>query len=218
MSGASEKFLWVCELNNENPSKTWRAGDIMELEDEEDKDFVINSFILKTAVLGAKAVDGERNLVGIKTKGYLDKEIEQPIFSLTLGKQDMCSGLDLTLASDHNPEVEFKLLQGTGPVFITCTHVLELPPAEEQQTIMTTSDVDASAEAIEDIEEEGEEAANKVEEKVENGKSNGLKNGHGATNGTNGKAETAAIKSGADLNGSVHDIDVDEKPNKRKRN
>ena len=28
----------------------------------------------------------------------------------------MVSGLDLTLASDHNPEVEFKLISGTGPV------------------------------------------------------------------------------------------------------
>ena len=42
----------------------------MELEDEEDKDYVINSIVLKTAVLGSKAKDGERNLVGIKTKGY----------------------------------------------------------------------------------------------------------------------------------------------------
>jgi hypothetical protein len=77
---------------------------------------VVNSIVLKTAVLGSKAVEGERNLVAIKTKGYQDKEFEQPIFSLTLGKQDMVGGLDLTLASDHNPEVEFKLISGTGPV------------------------------------------------------------------------------------------------------
>ena len=111
----------------------------MELEDEEDKDYVINSIVLKTAVLGSKAKDGERNLVGIKTKGYQDKEFEQPIFSLTLGRQDMVSGLDLTLASDHNPEVEFKLLEGTGPVFITCCHVIEFPSQDEQNTMMTTT-------------------------------------------------------------------------------
>ena len=56
---SSKKFLWVCELNQEKPVMKWKAGDIMELEDEEDNDYVVNSIILKTAVLGAKAIDGE---------------------------------------------------------------------------------------------------------------------------------------------------------------
>ena len=34
-------------------------GLIPGLEDEEDNDYVVNSIILKTAVLGAKAIDGE---------------------------------------------------------------------------------------------------------------------------------------------------------------
>ena len=35
---SSEKFLWVCELNKDQPIKKWKAGDIMELEDDEDKE------------------------------------------------------------------------------------------------------------------------------------------------------------------------------------
>ena len=158
----------------------WKAGDIMELEDEEDKDYVVNSIILKTAVLGDKAIDGERNLVSIKTKGYQDKEFEQPIFSLTLGKIDMVSGLDLTLASDHNPEVEFKLVSGTGPVFITCTHLIELPSSDEQQTLMTTTDGD-----MEEENDESEDIENSTDEELATKKTNGVKNGNGTIkNGT----------------------------------
>jgi len=198
MSSASEKFLWVCELNKDQTSKKWRAGDLMELEDSEDKDYVINSLVLKTAVLGSKAVDGERNLVAIKTKGYQEQEFEQPIFSLTLGRSDMVSGLDLVLASDHNPEIEFKLVEGSGPVFITCTHLIDLP-SQEHPTIMTTSDGDLEDEDIEDEEEE-EEAEEEEEDKAKAIK-NGLKNGK-ATNGVSKKSE----------------IEVDEKPTKRRRN
>lgn len=182
---SSEKFLWVCELNKDQPMKKWKAGDIMELEDDEDKDYVINSLILKTAVLGSKCVEGERNLVAIKTKGYQDKEFEQPIFSLTLGKTDFVSGLDLTLASDHNPEVEFKLVEGTGPIFITCTHMIELPAQDEHPTMLTETDGE-----MEDIEDE--DIAGSDEEALEKGKGkrqaakNGL-NGTNGTNGTNGK-------------------------------
>jgi len=173
---SSERFLWVCELNANEPTKTWKAADLMEFEDEDDKDFVINSLILKSAVLGAKAVDNERNLVAIKTKGHQDKEFEQPIFSLTLGRNDMVSGLDLTLAADHNQDVEFKLIAGTGPVFITCTHQIEMPTGEEQQTIMTTSDG-------EDLECEDEEIETDEQDDQTKTKRASLKNGNGLKNG-----------------------------------
>lgn len=183
---SSEKFLWVCELNKDQPIKKWKAGDIMELEDDEDKDYVINSLILKTAVLGSKCVEGERNLVAIKTKGYQDKEFEQPIFSLTLGKTDFVSGLDLTLASDHNPEVEFKLVEGTGPIFITCTHMIELPAQDEHPTMLTETDGE-----MEDEEVEGSE-----EECLDKGKGKrqaALKNG---LNGVNGKVVNGKMTNG----------------------
>lgn len=166
----------------------------MEFEDDDDKDFVINSLILKTAVLG-KAVDGERNLVAIKTIGYQNKEFEQPIFSLTLGRTDMVSGLDLTLASDHNPTVEFKLVDGTGPVYITCTHMVEMPSADEQQTILTTSDGDLEEDIEDDIADEEVVEGDKKRTSLKNG--HALKNGK--LNGTNGHNGTNGVKVDADL-------------------
>jgi len=183
----SERFLWTCELNADKPTKIWKAADLMEFEDDDDKDFVINSLICKSAVLGAKAVDNERNLVAIKTKSHQEKEFEQPIFSLTLGRNDMVSGLDLTLASDHNQEVEFKLISGTGPVFITCTHMVEMPSGEEAHTtIMTTSD----GEDLDCEEEVGElDEADKVTGKRNAMKADVKKNGIANGNGTAAPAE-----------------------------
>jgi hypothetical protein len=100
----------VCELNKDQPTKKWNPTDVMELEDEEDTDFMINSLILKSAMLGTKAADNERNIVSVKTKGIQDNEIEHPIFSLTQGRNDMISNFDLTLAS--RDDVEFKLIEG----------------------------------------------------------------------------------------------------------
>jgi len=200
---SSEKFLWVCELNKDQPMKKWKAGDIMELEDDEDKDYVINSLILKTAVLGSKCVEGERNLVAIKTKGYQDKEFEQPIFSLTLGKTDFVSGLDLTLASDHNPEVEFKLLEGTGPIFITCTHMIELPAQDEHPTIMTETDGEMEdIESAEEVEGSDEECLNKGKGKRQAAKLNGV-------NGDNGLKNGKMMKTG--LENGLKEVEATEK-------
>jgi len=225
MVSNSEKFLWVCELNKDAPMKKWRSEEVMELEAEDDTDFVIHSLIFKSAVLGLTAIDGERNLVSVKTKGYQEKDLEQPLFSLTLGRNDMTC-MDLTLASDHNQEVEFTLMSGTGPVFITCCHLLELPAADEQQTLMTTSDgereeCDESEEEDEDEEAEEEEAVEEVKGKrvpltaaalkaaastvLKNGNGNGK---HAATNG-NGKKDEAVM---------ADEIMTGEKPTKRKRN
>jgi len=192
----SEKFLWVCELNKDAPVKKWKSTDVMEFDSEDDTDFVVHSLIFKTAVLGAKATEGERNLVSVKTKGYQDKELEQPLFSLTLGRNDMVSGMELTLACDHNQEVEFSLTAGTGPVFITCTHLLELPTADEQHTIMTTSDGEIEEDCEESDAAEGEEEIEEIKGKRVTAaalKAN-MKNGKqtNGTNGINAKEETMA--------------------------
>lgn len=85
---SKERYLWVCELNKDQPTKVWKASDLTK--DEEDDDFILNNLIIKTAVLGKNAVENERNLVALKTK-EADSQIDQPIFSLTLGKNDCVS-------------------------------------------------------------------------------------------------------------------------------
>lgn len=78
-------------MNKDQPAKVWKATDLTEDDDEDDQDYVLHSLVIKTAVLGSKAVENERNIISLKTKGYHDKEFEQPIFSLTLGRNDMVS-------------------------------------------------------------------------------------------------------------------------------
>lgn len=197
----------VCELSKEKPSQTWTASNDMELEDEGDEDFMIHSLILKSAMLGSKATDGQRNIVSIKTKGVDDNDIEQPVFSLTQGRNDMIANFDLHLGTRN--EIVFNLVEGDGPVYITCSHVLEMPPPDEQETLMTT--VDGQCEELEE-DEESEEAEG------ENGEENG--------DGDKPKRVSAAAlklrngkKNGAEhTNGNQKEVETDEKPNKRKRN
>jgi stringent starvation protein B len=202
----SERFLWVCELNKDQPIKKWKATDLTEDDDADDQDYVLHSLVVKTAVLGGKAVDNERNIVALKTKGYHEKEFEQPIFSLTLGRNDMINNLDLIISTRDNQEVEFKLVDGSGPVYITCMHVLEIPAAEEGQTMMTTSELE------DEDEEEEEEEEEEAEEDITDEKAIKEK----AAN------KRKAIKNGTNGNGAHHEVEAeaetDDKPRKRRRN
>lgn len=180
----------------------------MELEDEGDTDFMIHSLILKSAMLGSKATEGERNIISIKTKDIEENDIEQPVFSLTLGRNDMIPNFDLHLGTRN--EIEFKLIEGNGPVYITCTHLLEMPPPDEQHTFMTTTDGQA-----EDLDEE-----------IDGDENLEAENGDGVENGNKSKRPSAATlklqnakKNGIDhTNGNHNEVETDEKPNKRKRN
>ena len=51
---------------------------------------MILCFVLQ-AVLGSSAVKEERNLVQVETKDFDNKDLKQPLFSLTLGRDDMVS-------------------------------------------------------------------------------------------------------------------------------
>jgi hypothetical protein len=185
----TEKLVWVCELSKDKPVMKWVPTNVLEYEDEDDTDFVCNSLIIKAAVLGVNAVESERNVIAFKTKGFQDKkEYEQPLFSLTLGRNDTISGLDFTVATDN--EVEFKLVQGTGPVYITCTHLVEVPAQDEHPTMMTNSEIEDEEleEMAEDMNGE-EEVKGKRTAAMKNGNGNGhcLKNGKMLNgNGTNG--------------------------------
>ena len=170
----------------------------MEFENEEDKDYVVNSLVLKMVVLGDTAVDGERNIISIKSKTYTDKQVEQPICSLTQGRRDMAT-LDLPIISDNNPEVEFKLTSGTGPVFITCIHLIDLPTELEDVNKSVESEDEEDEEIDEELEEEEDDKAKPLP------KRGALKNGK---NGkvTNGKAENGKAENGKGENGKAEHI------------
>jgi hypothetical protein len=55
-------------------------------------------------------------MLGTKAIQMKDNEIEQPIFSLTQGSNDMISNFDLPLTYHNKGHgVEFKLIEGNGP-------------------------------------------------------------------------------------------------------
>lgn len=99
-------------------------------------------------------------------------------------------------------------------MYITCSHVLEMPSADEQQTIMTTSD---GEDLEEDVDADGEEADEPADMDGEEGT---------AENGKTKRLSATALKSmkngkgknGEHANGNGKEVEIEEKPNKRKRN
>ena len=119
------------------------------------------------------------------------------------------NNLDLIISTRDNQEVEFKLVDGSGPVYITCMHVLEIPAAEDNlTTLMTTAELEEEDE--EEEEEEEEEADVEEEEDITDEKAIKEK----AAN------KRKAIKNGTNGNGAHHEAqaEADDKPKKRKRN
>lgn len=114
------------------------------------------------------------------------------------------AALDLTIISDNNPEVEFKLISGTGPVFITCVHLIDLPSDTEDCKSVESED-DEDEEIEEEVEEEEED---KTKPLPKRGPPKNAKNGK-STNGKaeNGKAEHIKAENGL----KKDDIEMEEK-------
>jgi len=177
VASTTEQKLWTCQLSKEKPLLSWIPTE--PAEEEDDEDYVQHSLIIKAAVLGLEATESQRNLVAIKTG-----DLWQPILSLTLGKNDMVSNLDIIIERTTKP-VEFKLLDGAGPVCITCHHIMELPALNEQETMLTskcedmdTEEEEEDEETEETEEEKGEKKLNGLELKAKLKAANGLTNGH----------------------------------------
>jgi hypothetical protein len=86
MNEPAREYFWGVTLDKENPTITWSFD-----EEEDDTDFLIQTLFLKQEVLGASAVKDERNLVQVETKNFDQKDLKHPLFSLTLGRNEMVS-------------------------------------------------------------------------------------------------------------------------------
>jgi len=203
-----QEYFWGAELSKDKPTFKWNP--------EMDEEFSDTQSILflKRAVLGLKAVEGQRNIVEAHCTSADDEASEHPILSLTLGLEDHC---DVELSFKHMEEVSFKLTSGTGPVHLVGQHYLET----NREAGMDDTDMDDEEVEEEDdlgvVEEEEEEEAKpvgkkrkiaesakaKVDEKISsrispdgkkaanasNGKTNGTKKeaANGKSNGSSGK-------------------------------
>ncbi|XP_048746611.2 nucleoplasmin-like protein ANO39 isoform X1 [Ostrea edulis] len=122
MAEQAREYVWdvsfvACELNKDKPTFVFSFK-----EEDEDEDYLIHTLFLKNAVLGASAVENERNIVQMETKNSNRKDFKAPILSLTTGKTDMCL-LDLSFGE----EVTFRLVEGSGPVFLSAQELIEYP-------------------------------------------------------------------------------------------
>ena len=86
--------------------------------------FLIHTLFLKQTVLGASAVKDERNLVQVETKNFDQKDLKHPLFSLTLGRNEMTT---LDVSFGHEVPVVFRLVEGSGPVCLSAQQLVEFP-------------------------------------------------------------------------------------------
>ena len=119
MNEPAREYFWGVTLDKENPTITWSFD-----EEEDDTDFLIHTLFLKQAVLGASAVKDERNLVQVETKNFDQKDLKHPLFSLTLGRNEMTT---LDVSFGHEVPVVFRLVEGSGPVCLSAQQLVEFP-------------------------------------------------------------------------------------------
>ncbi|CAF4996775.1 unnamed protein product [Rotaria sp. Silwood1] len=81
------------------------------------------------AVLGIGAKSDQRNLVHLTIKDNSGDKIilDQPIFSLSLNKNDSISAFNLRILLTETTEVLFKLVEGDGPIHLITSKILEPP-------------------------------------------------------------------------------------------
>jgi len=141
IDGESKEYFWGCCLNADKPEQQWNFD-----EEEEDTDFFEHVLFLRSAVLGKGAVEGERNIVELETKNFEGQIMKQPLISLTLGRNDMTM-LDMNFS--HETAATFRLVEGTGPVYLAAMHQTEFP-VEEEDTEETEDDNGTDLEYTED--------------------------------------------------------------------
>jgi len=157
-----EKILGV-ELSTTKKVFKWPVNDTeKKAKENDDEDNESNDemsalqkiLVVHSAVLGVGAKADQRNLVQLTIKDSTgDKTIlDQPIFSLSLNKNDSISAFNLRVLLSETTEVTFRLVEGDGPVHLITSKILEPPfdfggyssDDEEDQfdTMSVTSDED----------------------------------------------------------------------------
>ncbi|XP_022091741.1 nucleoplasmin-like protein ANO39 [Acanthaster planci] len=127
----SKEYFWGDSLTGSKKEIKWNPS----LEDEDDFDNLdgdgIQHFLfLKQAVLGPGAEEAERNVVEIETDNFDGDSVKQPLFSLKLGLNES-SPLDIGV----QPPVTFTLTSGSGPVYLSGQHMIEISADEGDEEL-----------------------------------------------------------------------------------
>merc|ERR1712004_89261 len=195
LDGADKEYVWGCVLSKDAAEYNWDHE-----EEDDDEDYCQHTLLLKTAVLGKTAKEGERNIIEAVTKDHNGKELICPILSLTLGKMDMVC-IDMSF-SELAP-VKFRLAEGSGPVHMTGNNFVQYPD---------DPDADADATEFEYTEDEDTEAT-ETEGDEESSTKKGAKRKGGKQGGKGkqkGRMDSSAASTGEDEVDDDDEEDSDE--------
>jgi len=138
------EYFLVAKLTKEKPVYLWDPEKTEELFRHNGEKFLHprHALSLKRAILGSEAVEGELNLVEVKTKIFNGDDVETPLAYLKSGDQYQTQ-LNVVIPDSI---VELKLVKGTGPVHILGHHVVSAPNEDIDDDDVEEGDVDLADE------------------------------------------------------------------------
>jgi len=163
------EYFWATKLDASKKSFTWTVKD--DALEEDDEDFINHTLFIKTAVLGAEAVDDQSNVVMMESLDCENQKVEGAILHLKKGSGGslMCP-LDLSISGKQG--ATFTLI-GDGPIYISGNYLQEYPKEDPLDNTQTEGESDESCDELNgtngemEDEEESEEQSGKKEEKKE---------------------------------------------------
>jgi len=143
-----KSYFWSTTLDGDKKEFKWEGLTVI---DEEDGTTTHHTLSIRQAVLSADAKDGEVNIIEMEVEGYKDKKNKIPIY---IGKatHPYVNTLDVLI---EDVEATFRLVKGSGPVYLTGTHQVE-------RSIMGGADDDDIEDSM--VEEDGDEEEDLEEE------------------------------------------------------
>lgn len=205
------EYFWSTTLKSDK--KTFKFES--EAEEEEDAK---STLFLRTAVLGADAVEDQSNVVHLESTDCNGKPVKGAIFHLKKGAGGalMCS-LDLSLNLLQGATFT---LEGDGPVYISGNYLQEMELPDELEDYMGDSsdeddELDESKES-EGKDEKEEEKDEEGEEKEGKGKSTAAK--RKATSKAKGKGKKAKLEEKDDVeeDDEVEDEEMEDEEEEEK--
>ncbi|KAL8565965.1 hypothetical protein ACOMHN_054950 [Nucella lapillus] len=155
--------FWGVELTEESPEVDWNMREDDDEETGPDRDYMVNELLVKMATLGQGLTKDQEQIVEVETTDADEKMIKIPVINMVAGKNSMVN-LDLEFFDRY--KVTFRLISGSGPVYLSGCVFREHPEEEEDsQDESLCTDAESTATDSEGIDEEiGEEEEEEEEE------------------------------------------------------
>lgn len=147
----SEDYIWGLTLDKNKSQETWDPDPDLKPDANESAQSYRgeHSLIVKQALLGAEAKEGEVNVVEVEAMGYR-ADVKFPIAVLKAGTGSHQSVLDVLFP---DPPVTFKLVKGSGPVHLIGNHSIGSGETLEDDDEVDEDDLEFDEEDMDEIEE-----------------------------------------------------------------